>query len=65
VARDVRDELLDVAAARSDYGVVLGADKLEVDEEATLRVRSERTVSMRQRNTRRSARLTHDTSQDT
>lgn len=39
VARDVRDELLDVAAARSDYGVVLDARTLEVDADATGRAR--------------------------
>lgn len=35
VARDVRDELLSVAAAHRDYGVVIDADTLAVDTAAT------------------------------
>ena len=41
VLRDVRNEFVSLAAARRDYGVVLGGDPLAVDERATrdLRVR--------------------------
>jgi len=35
VLRDVRDEVISVAAAARDYGVVIGADGRSVDEEAT------------------------------
>jgi N-methylhydantoinase B len=41
VVEDVRNELVTVEAARRQYGVVLDADTLEVDQELTEKLRSE------------------------
>jgi hypothetical protein len=37
--RDVRNELVSLASARADYGVVLAGDPLAVDEAATRALR--------------------------
>jgi N-methylhydantoinase B len=39
VLRDVRNELVSLAAARADYGVVLAGEPLAVDEAATSALR--------------------------
>jgi hypothetical protein len=39
VLRDVRNELVSLAAARADYGVVLAGEPLAVDEAATQALR--------------------------
>ena len=43
VLRDVRDEVVSVAAAARDYGVVVGADGRSIDAEATAKRRARRT----------------------
>ncbi|MGH7325484.1 MAG: hydantoinase B/oxoprolinase family protein [Candidatus Rokuibacteriota bacterium] len=40
VLRDVRNELVSLAAARDDYGVVIDPNRLTVDEAATVRLRA-------------------------
>jgi N-methylhydantoinase B len=42
VLRDVRDEVVSVAAAARDYGVVIGADGRSIDQEATATLRARR-----------------------
>jgi N-methylhydantoinase B len=42
VLRDVRDEVVSVAAAARDYGVVIGADGRSIDQEATVTLRAGR-----------------------
>jgi N-methylhydantoinase B len=41
VLRDVRNELVSLESARSDYGVVIDAERMTVDEAATATLRSE------------------------
>jgi N-methylhydantoinase B len=41
VARDVRNEVVSVAAARADYGVIVEARSFEVDRAGTERLRDE------------------------
>jgi N-methylhydantoinase B len=41
VLRDVRNELVSLDSARRDYGVVIDAERLVVDEAATARLRAE------------------------
>lgn len=44
VLRDVRDEVVSVAGAARDYGVVIGADGRSVDLTATAALRARRQV---------------------
>jgi N-methylhydantoinase B len=41
VLRDVRNELVSLAAARADYGVVLAGEPLAIDDASTLAVRQQ------------------------
>lgn len=45
VLRDVRDEVVSVEAAASDYGVIIAADGRSVDHEATTALRARRAVT--------------------
>jgi N-methylhydantoinase B len=47
VARDVRNQVVSVAAARADYGVIVDAASFEVDPAGTARLRAEMRAARR------------------